>query len=52
MVFVGLLGDPVTQPSDGKWTLLYRDLALTTWLLVEPDAVLNHLEMKTVTRRR
>jgi hypothetical protein len=42
VVFAGFLGDVVTKPhSDEDWRVLYLDLALTTWLLIEARGILN-----------
>jgi hypothetical protein len=41
-VFIGFLGGLVTLPSDDTWVVLYLDLALTTWLLVQPRSIVNH----------
>ena len=42
VVFVGFLGDPVTVPGRaGAWTLLYLDLGMNDWLIVEPGGCAN-----------
>lgn len=35
VTFFGFLGGEVKQPGGGSWRLLYLDLRLQTWLLVE-----------------
>jgi hypothetical protein len=38
IVFMGFLDEPVPQPGQGVlWDRLYTDLALTDWLIVEPN---------------
>jgi hypothetical protein len=41
-MFVGLLGGLVQQSGDETWAVLYLDLALTTWLLVQPKSIVSH----------
>jgi len=36
----------VTQADGTGWTVLYRDLALSTWILVQPDDIVHHKPVK------
>jgi hypothetical protein len=40
IMFAGFLGGVVQEPSGRNWQLLYLDLELNDWLLIEEDGVL------------
>lgn len=42
VMFAGFLGDVVAHPSGNNWQLLYTNLALTDWLLIEEDGIVNY----------
>lgn len=39
VLFAGFLGDVVPNPSGGNWQVLYVDMALTEWVLIEEDGI-------------
>jgi hypothetical protein len=40
IMFAGFLGGVVPDPGGREWQLLYLDLELNNWLLVEPEGIL------------
>jgi hypothetical protein len=49
VLFAGFLGDLVPHPSGTNWQVLYIDLALTEWLLIEEDGILDDAKVKDET---
>src|SRR5919106_425599 len=46
VVFAGFLGDVVQRPGGGDFQLLYLDLELSEWLLVEDSGILAHDQIR------
>jgi hypothetical protein len=46
VLFAGFLGDVVPNPSGGNWQVLYVDMALTEWVLIEEDGILADAKVK------
>jgi hypothetical protein len=46
IVFAGFLGDAVERPGGGDFQVLYLDLELSEWLLVEDSGILAHDQIR------
>ena len=46
MLFAGFAGAVVENPNGGRWQVLYVDLALTEWVLIEADGIVQYAQVK------
>jgi hypothetical protein len=42
VMFAGFFGEVIPHPSGKNWQLLYTNLALTEWLLIEEDGIVSY----------
>jgi hypothetical protein len=46
VLFAGFAGAVVENPNGGRWQVLYVDLALTEWVLIEEEGIVQYAKVK------
>lgn len=49
VVFAGFLGDVTEHPDGKRWQLLYVNMALTEWVVIEDDGILESAKLDDET---